>query len=211
MKAVILANGKRPPVNLIRKHIKGAGLIIAVDGGIKPLRLFGVIPDVLIGDFDSLSEEDMQYASNQRVKRIQLAREKDNTDTQAAMDYAIENDADEIVMMGATGSRIDHTYANILLLVRALKKNVKASIIDKKNILFVSDGDVLLNGRPGDVVSILPLTEGTVAGDSYGLKYPLKDLALPIHQPIGASNEMTQPKAGVRIKRGLALIVLSKD
>jgi thiamine pyrophosphokinase len=114
-------------------------------------------------------------------------------------------------LLGAIGSRFDHSYANVLLLVRAFERNAKAFIIDNKNILFVANSSVLFNGKPGDFVSILPLKEGTAATASYGLKYPLNDLSLPLNRPVGVSNEMTERTAGVTIKSGLALIVLSKD
>ena len=164
-----------------------------------------------MGDLDSVTKDDVDYAANQNIKILKLPKEKDETDSQVALDEAIKLGAAEIVFLGALGSRFDHSYSNVLLLVRAYEKKVSALIKDNKNTLFVSDGKVSLTEKKGGFISILPLTEGTVATDSYGLKYPLNNLSLPLNRPIGASNEMTSGKAGVTIKSGLALIVLSKD
>ncbi len=211
MKAVIVANGKKPSQKLLRQQIKNAGLLLAVDGGITPFRQNHILPHFLIGDLDSLHEEDMQFANDRRIEVIRLPREKDDTDTQAALDFALDKGADEIILLGAIGSRFDHSYANVLLLVRAWERKAKAFIIDDKNILFVAQGSVLLKGKPGDFISILPLKEGTVATASFGLKYPLNDLSLPMNRPVGVSNEMTGHSAGVTVKSGLALFVRSKD
>ena len=211
MKAVIVANGKKPSEKLLRQQIKNAGLLLAVDGGITPFRQYNILPHYLIGDLDSLHKEDLLFANGSRIEVIRLPREKDDTDTQAALDFAMDKGADEIILLGAMGSRFDHSYANVLLLVRAFERNAKAFIIDNKNILFVAEGSVLLKGKQGDFISILPLKEGTVATASFGLKYPLNELSLPMNQPVGVSNEMTAHSAGVTIKSGLALIVLSKD
>lgn len=211
MKAVIVANGKKPSKKLLRRQSKEAGLLLAVDGGIMPFRQYDILPHYLIGDLDSLHSDDLQFAKDHQIKIIRLPREKDDTDTQAALDFAIKEGADEIILLGAAGSRFDHSYANILLLIRAFETNVKAFIVDDKNNIFVAKDRVLFEGKPGDFVSILPLKENTVATASFGLKYPLDELSLPLNRPVGVSNEMTEFSAGVTIKSGLALVILSKD
>lgn len=211
MKTLIVVNGTPPDAVLLKRHIKDAHFVIAVDGGIRVFKKHGLEPDLLVGDLDSVDKDAVDYALSRNIKTLKLPKEKDETDSQVALDEAIKRGADEIVFLGALGSRFDHSYSNVLLLVRAYEKKVSAMIQDNKNTLFVSDGKVNLKANKGGFVSILPLTEGTVATDSWGLKYPLKNLSLPLSQPIGASNEMTDSKAGVTIKSGLALIVLSRD
>jgi len=211
MKALIIANGKKPPQSLFLEHVKDAALILAVDGAAAVAREYRIRPDALIGDLDSVSEEDLAYIEEQGVPVIRLKREKDDTDTVAAFDEALRRGADEITILGALGHRFDHSYANVMLLVRALKRGIKAVITDGHNTLFAAAGEVVLHGRRGDIVSVLPLSEGMSADASCGLKYPLQNLPLPLDYPVGVSNEMTGDTAGLVIKNGIAVIAVSKD
>lgn len=211
MKALILANGKKPSLSLIAEHMRAADLVLAVDGAAGLVREYGIRIDALIGDLDSVQPDDLSFIEEQKIKVIRLQREKDETDTLAAFEHALAAGAGEIVILGALGERFDHSMGNVLLLTRALKKGVKAAIHDEKNSLFAANGDVALSGRAGDIVSVLPLTEDVVADASYGLKYPLKELPIPIDYPVGVSNEMTGDKARFTIKSGVALIARSRD
>lgn len=211
MKALILANGRKPGKNLVQKHIKDADIVLAVDGAASYVREYGITAGALIGDLDSVRPEDLRFIEEQKIKIIRLPREKDDTDTLAAFNEAVWTGADEIVLLGALGRRFDHSFGNVMLLTRALRLGIKATVQDDKNTLFAADGAVLLTGRAGDIVSVLPLTEGVVADASTGLKYPLRNLPIPLDNPVGVSNEMTASQAEFRIKSGIALIALSRD
>jgi len=211
MKALILANGNKPGYTLVMEHIKDAGIVLAVDGAARLVREYGIRADALIGDLDSVQPVDLSFIEEQNIKIIRLRREKDETDTHTAFDYAVQAGADEIVLLGALGKRFDHSFGNVMLLTRALKRGIKAVIADEKNTLFAAQGFLRLTGKPGDIVSILPLSEGVVADGSRGLKYPLNCLPIPLDYPVGVSNEMTADEAAFEIAGGIALIALSRD
>jgi thiamine pyrophosphokinase len=211
MKALLLANGRRPGIALVKEQQKDADIVLAIDGAAGLVKEYGIEIDALIGDLDSVRPEDLAHIEGKKTRIIKLPREKDETDTRAAFDEALRLGADEIVLLGALGHRFDHSYGNVLLLARALKLGIKAMIADEKNTLFAADGPVRLTGRPGDIVSVLPLTEGVVADASRGLKYPLKRLPIPTDNPVGVSNELTESEAEFEIISGVALIALSRD
>ncbi len=211
MKVLIIANGKKPEKEFLKEHLKGSELVIAVDGAAKTLREYGLNADICIGDFDSVDPSDIKYQEDLGAEIISYESEKDDTDTLLAVDEAIKRGAGEITILGALGFRFDHSFANALLLARALENNVKAVIKDESNTIFAAKGRVELEGKKGGIVSILPLTKGTVADKSCGLKYPLKNLKLPLGRPLGVSNEMTGGKASFIIKSGIALVVLPND
>ena len=206
MNCLIVSGGQPPSKNLLVNHIKQSALIIAVDGAAALFKRFALVPHVLIGDFDSVDDATVQHIEAKGAKIVRLVPEKNETDTQAAIDWAIDAGASQIVLLGATGKRMDHTLGNIAMLLRAYRAGVSCRIIDSKNELFIAGDEYDLYGRTGQTISILPL-ESDIHVTATNLKYPLENLALCSDASRGISNIIQKSPAHLSISGGLALIV----
>lgn len=197
MRAVIIGNGDIKDYDYAKSKIKQDDFIICADGGYNHALRMGIKPDLLIGDFDSA--EGFEAVED----RIEYPARKDFTDGELAVEYAAAHGYDEVVLMAMTGDRFDHTIADILLLERC-KNGV---LIDDNNEIYMLRDKLEINGRKGQIISIIPLcgdAEGLVTD---GLEYPLSGETLRFAQTRGISNVMTQNKCTVSIKRGMALII----
>ncbi len=198
-----------PGTNFAEKYISEAGLVIGVDGAACFLYKHNIVPDVLIGDFDTADPDCVAKLEKSGAKVIRLQPEKNESDTEAAVDRAISSGAKSITILGALGGRIDHAMSNIMMLVRAHLKGAQCRIVGSSCELYVSDNEFTLFGSPGQTVSILPLT-GEITVNASGLKYPLFDLLLKWGSSRGLSNVMTEDRAHISISGGYALIIKTK-
>lgn len=189
-------------------------LILAVDGGLRLCHDAGILPTHLVGDFDTVEAPLLeQYASLPGICVIRHKQEKDATDTELAMELAIELHAAQIHILGGTGSRIDHSLANIYTLLHAHRKQIPCAMYDACNKLSLLEGERIISRdeQYGDYVSLLPVTE-TVKGITLeGFKYPLQEAVLSIGSSLGISNEIAAPRATIRCRQGILLVVESRD
>ncbi len=140
MRAVILANGVLShPVNIEKEDY-----IIAADGGIVNCRLLGLVPKVVIGDFDSIQAENLEELEKLGTRTIKFPERKDETDLELAIDHAVEAGYEDIVIFAALGERWDQTIANILLPV--CHPGIKIMIQDGQyEIHYINAGRVLFH------------------------------------------------------------------
>lgn len=206
MKWLVVTGGQTPDETLLIDEVQLAQHIIAADGAAELLIREGITPSVLIGDFDTASPESVATLAERGATIVRLQIHKNMTDTEAAVDYALDAGADDITILGALGSRVDHTFSNIGMLLRAYQRGVPCRIVDETNELTVATGEYVLRGHPGQTVSILPLTGGLTVTAS-GLEYPLEQLSLPFGSSRGISNRLTGSDARLSISGGIALIV----
>ena len=204
MRAVIFAGGSIEDYEYTSKLLRGGDLIIAADSGYDHLKKIGIKPDIMIGDMDSVSGV---YEADE-ITRLEVM--KDETDTEAAAMLAVERGADELLILGAIGSRADHSLANILLLKKLSDAGASACVANEKNEIYFLDKMLTLTGRRNDLVSILPLCElGGVTTE--GLFYALEDDTLHFGAARGVSNVMTADTCTVSVKYGCALVIKSRD
>ena len=208
MKYTILAGGLPPSEKLLRQQIKESDKLIGVDGAADILTDYGITADYIIGDFDSAKKKNILIQQNAGASVIRLEKHKDVTDTEAALELAIEHGAKHVVLLGALGSRQDHAQANIALLKHAYEHDVFAKILDDNNELFVTDGSFTLHSPKGQTISILPLCRD-IKVNAEVLLYPLDDLRLRFGSSRGVSNIMKHNKAVIKVEGGYALIILS--
>ncbi|MGI5850100.1 MAG: thiamine diphosphokinase [Christensenellales bacterium] len=206
MNCLILSGGTKPEQQILIDYVEWADMVIGVDGAADVFYQYGIVPGILIGDFDTADIKCVKSLEKRGSKVVRLCIEKDETDTESAVDYALSGGADDMVILGAIGSRIDHTISNIWMMVRADMAGVKCRIIDNNNELMVSNKDICLNGNAGQTISILPLT-GEVCVSATNLKYPLNNLVLGWGSSRGISNVMLESEAKICISGGYALIV----
>ncbi len=204
MKALIFSGGKfsaLPDTININEY----SLIIGADSGYLNATDVNVTPDIFIGDFDSVSEEEINSENIIRLHPV-----KDKTDTQEAVDVAVSHGATHITILGALGKRIDHTIANIHLLKYARDLGVNAEIIDTDTYLTLVTDTLDVCKRAGYCISLLPLTDCTGVTAS-GVFYPLDNACLPVGNPYGISNEFVSDVAHIEVLSGELLVILCKS
>lgn len=184
--------------------------IITADKGLVYARQCGIEPDVILGDFDSCDKTVMDEFSTEQ--KILVPCEKDDTDTGLAMQKAIEMGADEILILGATGTRLDHVMGNMGQLVFAARHGVFAQIVDPCNrISVVKNGQkIRREGQFGKYISLIPVYEAKGV-TLKGFKYPLNNDTLVFHESWGISNELEKDEGSIYYKEGILLLIESKD
>ena len=211
MKCVIIANGDLEYTSDIIKIIKNAQMIISSDGGARHLRMLNISPHVMIGDFDSINQDDLSFFKRKEIKILNFPLKKNHTDTELCVSYALEKKTSDITFLGVTGSRLDHTLANIFLLKKLAKLNIEARIIDKHNEIFIVTNFIELKGKPKELLSIIPVTQKVTGITLTGLEYPLKNASMQMGDSLGISNVFKESVVSISIKSGVLIVTRSKD
>lgn len=214
MHIIIFTGGILQPGKAVDTAIASADLIIAADSGAATAVRYGCTPSFIIGDLDSLDIDQLQQVVLEADNKgspyqvIQAPVEKDETDTELAVQFAIQQGATSITLLGALGgARFDHTIANILLL--ASFKTVPIRIVDGPSIGWIlrGPGSTGISGQKGDLLSLLPLTGEATGVRTNGLYYPLHGETLYFGRPRGVSNVLTSELAEVSLESGMLLVV----
>ena len=211
MKCVIIANGDLEYTNDIQDLVKNAQLIISADGGARHLRALNILPHIMIGDFDSISPGDKLFFKKKQVKTLTFPSRKDHIDSELCVSWALENNATDITLLGVTGSRMDHTLANIFLLKKLARLHIPARIINKNNEIHIVTDFIEIKGNPRDFLSIIPVTEKVTGVTLKGLEYPLINATIEMGSSLGISNSFKGTTASVSIEKGILIVTKSTD
>ncbi|MBI5352916.1 MAG: thiamine diphosphokinase [Chloroflexi bacterium] len=204
---VIFANGLIPSLDSVRSLLRPDDFLIGADGGARHIMGLGLMPHLVIGDLDSLTEDELYELSSADVKIEQYPEDKNETDLELAIEYALEQRASSIIIVAALGGRMDQSFGNIALLSDPLISRTDIRLDDGAEEISFCRGQAQVNGRSGDIVSLIPWG-GDVSGvTTTGLKWTLISEILYSHKTRGISNEMTGDTATVQIKSGSLLIV----
>ncbi len=195
---------------LEREHFS---MIIAADHGLVVVDKLGISPDYIVGDFDSVPETLLKRYRESLTPIETFPREKDKTDTQIAIEAALFHKATNIVLVGATGSRLDHTMANIHLLLLPLQMDINACIMDEYNKIYLKRKSfrIVKQKQHGNYVSLLPFTEEVNGLTLSGFHYPLNQIRLTAGSSLGISNEIIEEVAEVEFINGTLLVIESMD
>lgn len=185
--------------------------IIGVDRGAYWLINNGIIPDMAIGDFDSVTGRELRIIK-QKCKQVDIfPKKKNKTDMELAVEHSIGTHVKEVTIYGAVGDRLDHTMANIHLLEQLDDKGIAGAIRDERNeVRIVTSQLTVKKDARFQYVSILPATEAvevTLTGFAYDLSHAI------IHrgQTIGISNEIRGNEGTIEVHQGKALVIRSRD
>lgn len=190
------------------------GYVIACDRGMNFFKRNAICPDLILGDFDSTDVKTVDHFKQQRAVQIQqYPAQKDWTDTELAVRKALEYMPEQIDLVGATGSRLDHMLANLQLLARGLAAGVPIHLMDTHNRVRMIDRTLTLKKEEqyGDYVSLIPYTQTVTGVTLCGMKYPLTDAVLTADASLGISNEIVKETAEISMKSGKLLVIESKD
>ncbi len=204
-KTIILANGEFPKSSKVLDILRNAAHIVCCDGATQNLLNFGLKPSVIVGDMDSLSEKIQKEYHEKIIKNP----EQNTNDLTKAINWCVDNKITDVIIIGATGKREDHTIANIALLGRYTKQlNVKI-ITDYGEFLAINE-TTRFKSYKGQQVSVFTITPN-VEISSQGLKYPLKDLKLSSWW-MGTLNESLGSEFTLSFKKkGIFIVYLTKN
>lgn len=210
MRAVIFANGNLSHPQAAHQAIRPDDLVIAADGGARHCLALGLTPDVLIGDCDSLDQDDQQRLVAAGARVVRHPQRKDQTDLELAVDHARQAGVKEVIILGGIGSRWDQSLANFLLLAAEPFADLQIHLLDGPQSARLLRGGqtVTLHGQPGDTVSLIALSAQASGVTTHGLEYSPTHGTLVRGSTLGISNSLTAHEAAVSLQNGLLLCLM---
>lgn len=182
--------------------------IIAADGGARVAWHYNKSPHTVIGDMDSLSDDELERLRADGAKILQYPAEKDETDLELALKFATEQGAEWIRIIGAIGGRFDQMLANVYLLSLPELRECDVALVAGNQILrILYAGEHHISASAGDTVSLIPMSGDVLNISTQGLQYPLKQETLRFGPARGISNVMLEASATVKFASGVLLYV----
>lgn len=210
MKTVIIGSGEIYDYSFCLELVNSADRIICADGGTRHAINMRLVPHVIIGDMDSSAAGYVEYFRGKGVETVKYPTDKDKTDMHICVEFALAFSS-EIILLGATGSRIDHMLANISLLKLGLEKGIPITILDNRNSIMMIKESIHMRGEKSELFSLIPYT-GRVEGIcTRGAHYELQDAVMELGDPYGVSNYFEEETVEVSIKKGILLVIRSRD
>lgn len=209
MKILILTNGFYGDYSFCNEV--SVDYVICADRGVCHARVLGIIPDLIVGDFDSTSKEDLEYFKEKGIEIETFDPHKNETDTELAILRAMEKGATEVVIYGGLGSRLDHSLANVHLLYKLLKANIKGKLMNPNNIVYLAQNYMKVSGEKGDLLSLIPFAGRVTGVTTKNLEYPLKDAIIDIGTSLGVSNVFLEEDVEIWMEKGLLIIIKACD
>jgi thiamine pyrophosphokinase len=201
---LIFANGELPNLEAARGLLHADDFILCADGGTRHALALGLIPQVIIGDLDSMPED---FQPSPETQVIKFSADKNETDLELAMQHALSLRPTQILIVAALGGRFDQTLGNISLVTDPRLSTFDVRLNDGVEEIFFCREQARVRGGSGDVVSLLPWGGEVQGVETENLKWPLKNETLYSYKTRGISNEMLGEDASVKIKSGLLLVV----
>ncbi|MEA5085192.1 MAG: thiamine diphosphokinase [Lachnospiraceae bacterium] len=211
MKAVIFGGAEIIDYGFCEEYIKGS-MVVCCDSGMRHAFKLGIIPNVIVGDFDSADISIINYFKSKNIPFSEYPTHKDETDIELGLDEAIKMGATDITIIGGIGSRMDHTMANCHLLLYLLKNGINARMVNENNEIQVIEKKAQISGKKGDLISLIPLSMKVMGITTKGLEYPLYNAVLTIDDRlIAVSNVMLDTVAEVTIEEGYLFVMRCRD
>ncbi len=212
---VLIVTGGAADIEFVKNFVENEvySMVIAADHGLILADLCHLELDYIVGDFDSVPETLLGKYRDISTPIQTFPTEKDKTDTQIALELALMHNPDQIDIVGATGSRLDHVLANIHLLLLPLQLEVPGYIIDQHNKIYLKKECFTIEKEKqyGNFVSLLPFTDKVSGLTLKGFKYPLNSITLAGGSSLGISNEIREEIACVEFTQGTLIVIESRD
>ncbi|CAG0986794.1 Thiamine pyrophosphokinase [Anaerolineales bacterium] len=203
---IIFANGDLSDLEKARSLLRDDDFIIAADGGTRHVIALGRIPNFIIGDLDSVTF-DLRLLTDKGTQIIQFSHDKNETDLELAIQHALTLNPEQVIILAALGGRLDQTLGNIALISDLRLSTFDCRLDDGIEEVFFCHDKCEINGKPGDIVSLIPWQGEVIGVVTTDLKWPLRDETLYPNKTRGISNEMLGETAAVQIRSGSLLVV----
>lgn len=221
MKHTVIVTGGHMNIAFGTEYIKSLSYdrLFAVDRGLEYVQDMELVPDYVVGDFDTV-DYNVLLAFEEAEGKGKVERhpaKKDETDTELAVWQAIEEKTERITLLGATGSRLDHVFANIGLLCQTVERGIDMRIVDETNRIQILDGlhrataEIAKKEQLGTYISLIPLTDRVEGVTLEGVAYPVRDFTIVHGSSRTVSNEIVSEKMRITIKKGQVLLIESRD
>lgn len=209
----IVAGGPNSNIPELEQYNKEIDLWIGADKGALTLIQSGVTPDIAIGDFDSLDEKEKQLVQEKSIEFQCHPIEKDETDLEIAINYAIEKCPCDLYLFGGTGGRLDHELANIQLLYKLKEKNINGVIIDENNWIELRfpGTHTIENDSNYKNISFLPFSNKVIGISLEGFYYKLNNKNIFWGSTLCISNTLLNEKGYYSFREGILLVIKSRD
>ncbi len=210
-RAMIFANGSLPDPQAPRRLLREGDLWIAADGGSRHALALGRAPDVVIGDLDSLPVAVRDSLARAGTKILTFPAEKDETDLELALQYAVREGFTAIRILAGLGGRTDQTLANLFLLTDPALENLDVRIDDGREEAFRVGKETAVLGAAGDLISLVPVGIPAEGVTTDGLKFPLRGETLIPFRTRGISNQMLGERAAIKVENGVLLCIHTRS
>lgn len=202
----VIIGGGDCSAEILKKNILTDDFIICADSGYDFTVDYGFVPDLLIGDFDSIK------AVPEKVEKITLPVEKDVTDSVAAFNEGIKRGFNSFLLFGGTGGRFEHTFANISLMANASKSGIKLEMIDDKHIFrSITNSSIKISKKDNQQISVFAYGDRAFGVTLKGFHYSLWDYTLdPFDGALGTSNDIVEDCGEISVTNGTLIIVETK-
>ncbi|OGG52996.1 thiamine diphosphokinase [Candidatus Kaiserbacteria bacterium RIFCSPLOWO2_12_FULL_53_8] len=206
-RAIIFCNGDLTDLSRIGKYIDKKTLLIGCDGGTSHILSLGLMPHVVIGDFDSISSKTLRALKDKKVELIKYPKEKDITDSELGLTYTIGKSCREIIITGIRGTSTDHFLGNLFMLAKKQYASLNIKIVEGKEEVVLVRKHIRIKGKKSDIVSLVPIGQNVSGVTTKGLFYPLKNDTLKSSSARGIRNRMTGKHAEISIQKGTLLVI----
>lgn len=197
----------------VLKEEKG-GYVIGVDRGIEFLYNHKIMPSYIVGDFDSVDREVVSYFRDEtNVPIREFNPVKDASDTEIAVRLAVTLGCEELVILGATGGRIDHLWANVQILSIPFRAGIDARILDRQNCIRLIEEEITLKKEEayGPYFSLFPLAQEVYGLNVTGAKYPLHNHTLTPYDSLCVSNQFEKEEVVISFLSGIVILMETRD
>jgi thiamine pyrophosphokinase len=212
VKTVVVAHGDVAASD--RDEAAGADMVIAADGGALALERWGIVPQLVVGDLDSLGEKRASQLGKLGAKVVEFPAAKDESDLELALRHALATGADDIVLLGIFGGgRLDHALANAMLVADpAYRGTGLRAVFGTTQVRAIHSGEGLdVDAPAGTTVTLLPVGGDATGVRTTGLRFPLDDETLRFGRSRGLSNVVTGRAASVSVENGILLVIEIRD
>ncbi|QIN81603.1 thiamine diphosphokinase [Rubrobacter tropicus] len=208
MRAAVFLNGSPDPPDLLRRVAAAADLVVAADGGASHALAAGIVPELVVGDMDSLGDEGARRVGAQGATLERHPARKDKMDGHLAVLAAHERGATDLDLLCAAGGRLDATFALPHLLLAAERMGLRATVVAGWGEMFVvEEGSRAVAGGPGESVSVFPVSGAAGGVTLEGFQYPLEGAGIEAGDTLGFHNELLGGEAKVSVKNGALLVI----
>lgn len=220
MNHTVIITGGHLNIEFAEEYLKTLSYdkVFAVDKGLEYVEKLQIVPDYIVGDFDSVQEQVLhKYQSAMKQCQMDIYPvKKDATDTELAVRKAMEH-SNQITILGATGSRIDHMLGNMDLLLQAVRNQCLCYIVDETNRIQILHSEyrkkcsIPKDNQFGKYLSVIPITESITGVSMTGVEYPLENVVINKGYTLTISNVIIEANANISIEDGILYVIESKD